>query len=157
VKQNPQIATGVDTQRIRERIRSLGLRATAGRIAVVERLLEYDRPVTHGELAEALAPQGFDRASLFRNLVDLTESGLVSRTDLGDHVWRYYLGDLERPPDAESHYAEHPHFVCVQCGRTMCLHNVTVVIKASPNAPRSVRSHQAEINLRGLCDNCNPS
>jgi Fur family ferric uptake transcriptional regulator len=136
------------TERIRQRIRAVGKRATPGRIAVIQCLLEVARPMTHADLADRLEPEGFDRASLFRNLMDLTEVGLLSRTDLGDHVWRFYLGDLE----TEVHH--HPHFVCVACGQTLCLENVEVSIKAGRRAPRSVRERQAEINIRGRCDDC---
>jgi Fur family ferric uptake transcriptional regulator len=136
------------TTRIRQRIRAAGKRATPGRIAVIQRLLEVARPMTHADLADLLEPEGFDRASLFRNLIDLTEAGLISRTDLGDHVWRFYLGDGGR----DVHH--HPHFVCVACGRTLCLDGVEVSIKAGPQAPRSLRRHEAEINIRGRCDDC---
>ena len=91
---------------------SSGLRVTAPRVAVLQRLLQATSPVSHGELAETLAPQ-WDRATIYRNLIDLTESGVLRRTDVGDHVWRFEV----RADDASSHEdRKHPHFVCGECG-----------------------------------------
>ena len=145
----------MEIEGIRQHLRDAGLRATASRIAVIERLLEAGRPLTHSDVADALVPQGFDRASIFRNLADLTEAGLVSRTDLGDHVWRFYAGDVNDLGTVESHYAQHPHFVCIECGNVQCLEAVEVFIKAGRRrAPKAVLRRDVEVNLRGQCDTC---
>ncbi len=71
---------------LRARLRTTGLRSTTARLAVLQRLEVCSTPLTHGELADYLVPLGFDRATVYRNLMDLTEKGLVARTELGDHV-----------------------------------------------------------------------
>jgi Fur family ferric uptake transcriptional regulator len=143
----------MDKERIRQQIRNAGLRATASRISVIERLHQVGRPLTHSDLSEALVPEGFDRASIFRNLTDLTEVGLISRTDLGDHVWRFYAAD--EPTRPESHYAQHPHFVCIECGGVQCLEAVEVSVKSGRRkAPKAVVRRDVEINFRGYCDAC---
>jgi len=43
------------------------------------------------EVFAELQAEGWDRATLYRNLVDMTDAGLLRRVDLGDHVWRYEL------------------------------------------------------------------
>lgn len=129
-------------------LRSSGLRSTSPRVAVLRFLTELGTPVSHAELFEALASEGFDRATLYRNLVDLAESGLVVRTDLGDHVWRY---ELKR---AGSHVAEHPHFVCTDCGVVSCLPGVAVRITASDQAPKAVTSQRVAVQLTGRCNSC---
>ena len=101
----------------------MGLRSTAPRIAVLRRLLVATTPVSHGELVDTLAEEGMDRTTVYRNLVDLTEAGLVQRTDLGDHVWRFEL----KRGDGES--VRHPHFTCTDCGAVSCLPEVTVSVK----------------------------
>jgi Fur family ferric uptake transcriptional regulator len=146
----------MDRERIREQIRRAGMRATTSRIAVIEKLREVGRPMTHGDLSDELVPKGFDRASIFRNLVDLTQAGLVSRTDLGDHAWRYHAGG-EDLPGQESSYTRHPHFVCVECGGVQCLDAVEVTVKAvrKRRAPKAVLRKNVEISFRGYCDACN--
>lgn len=145
----------MDKELIRQIIRKAGLRATASRISVIEKLCLEGRPLTHADLVEELVPEGFDRASIFRNLVDLTEAGLISRTDLGDHVWRFFASDEKNPIRYESHYTQHPHFVCIECGGVQCLESVEVSVKKGRRrAPKAIARRDVEINIRGCCDAC---
>lgn len=139
-----------DSSEIRQLIRDAGLRATAGRIAVAECLIAAACPLTHGEVVDRLGPRGFDRASIYRNLVDLTSAGLCTRTDLGDHVWRFVM----RPGTSDEHFVDHPHFVCSSCGQVQCLESVQVTLKSLRGAPRAIRTRNVEIHVRGLCDRC---
>lgn len=77
------------------RLRGAGLRGTAPRIAVLRFLERATAPLSHGDIYQELAVRGFDRATIYRNLINLADAGLVSRTDLGDHIWRF---ELRREP-----------------------------------------------------------
>ncbi|MGA9521455.1 MAG: transcriptional repressor [Myxococcaceae bacterium] len=144
-------AAEADTRELQEVIRAAGLRSTAPRLAVLRFLQQRATPVSHPELVAALGEQGFDRATLYRNLVDLAQTGLVSRRDLGDHVWRY---ELKRA--GGSHQGEHPHFTCTDCGTVECLTDAQVTI-AAPKGPKSVTRRRVEVQLRGVCDDCTPT
>ncbi|CAN5351066.1 transcriptional repressor [soil metagenome] len=127
------------------------MRSTAPRIAVLRFLTELGTPVSHAELFEALASEGFDRATLYRNLVDLADSRLVVRTDLGDHVWRYEL------KGTGDHVGEHPHFVCTDCGVVACLPGVAVRITSTGGEgppPKAVTSQKVAVQLTGRCNSC---
>jgi Fur family ferric uptake transcriptional regulator len=130
-------------------LRDAGLRSTAPRLAVLDFLHRASSPASHGELHERLAASGFDRATLYRNLMDLAEVGIVSRTDLGDHVWRF---ELRRENGA--HAAEHPHFVCTDCGGVSCLPGVAVRISTARGAPKALGRKDLRIQLSGRCDSC---
>ncbi len=131
-------------------LRKAGLRSTGPRIAVLRWLSRSQTPVSHPEIFEALAEAGFDRATLYRNLVDLAEVGIVRRTDLGDHVWRYELRSSE-----DGHVVEHPHFVCTDCGEVACLPGVAVkIVTTSGETPRAVRSRKVAVQLSGRCNEC---
>ena len=117
------------------------------RVHVLERLHTATTPLSHAELAAELAPQGFDKATIYRNLVELAEVGILNRVELGDHVWRF---ELKQP--AGEHTAEHPHFVCVDCGEVSCLPGVSVNVSTGTN-----QSHIGEVTqvlLKGRCDRC---
>lgn len=129
-------------------IRGAGLRSTAPRIAVLKRLMQATTPVSHGELVAQLADEGMDRTTVYRNLVDLTDAGLVRRTDLGDHVWRF---ELQR---GTGEALRHPHFTCTDCGTVACLPEVTVSVKQGQRVPRALQKQRVEIQLRGKCDDC---
>ena len=132
---------------IRELIRSAGLRCTAARLAVIQRLRSAASPMSHAELAGELVPLGYDKATVFRNLVDLTDANLLSRTELGDHVWRF---ELKSPGDPDE--GGHPHFVCVDCGSVTCLSGVEFNTATKRRAGRIGRV--TEILLKGHCKAC---
>lgn len=135
---------------IRTKIRAAGMRSTAPRISVLERLRRAVAPLSHAEITEELLPLGFDRATIYRNLVDLAEAGLVSRVELGDHVWRYEVRGSE-PRTGEG---EHPHFVCNDCGTVSCLPTVSVDIRPAPGSRRSVVAEISDVVLKGRCESC---
>lgn len=135
-----------EVQELRELIRKAGLRATSARLAVMRMLRQASSPLSHAEIAEQLAEQGIDKATIFRNLTDLTECGLASRTELGDHVWRFEAVDPDHPDDG------HPHFVCTVCGTVSCLNDAEL----EQTTRRSARpvGRVLEVLLRGICRKC---
>lgn len=139
-------------EELRATLRGADLRVTAPRVSVLRALSEATGPISHPELAEQLAHEGWDRATIYRNLIDLTEVGLVRRNDLGDHVWRFELvGDGQ----AEHEKAAHPHFVCDSCGDVQCLPDEAVRVLATRGAPKALKRQRAvEIQVRGRCDRC---
>lgn len=141
--------TGLTESEIRSLLRAAGLRGTASRIRVLERLSSATAPVSHSELADALVPMGFDRATIYRNLTDLTEVGLATRVDHGDHVWRFEF----RPPDAADRH-DHLHFVCTDCGTVSCVPDLEVKITARAGTRGASVGRVSEVVLRGLCDDC---
>ena len=139
-----------DRQRdqFRELVRGAGLRATKSRLAVLSILAERSVPLSHAEVTEALAGEDWDRATLYRNLTDLTEVGLLRRFDLGDRVWRFELASSKH--NAES--MEHPHFLCTECGDVQCL--PTLQLHSGDDVPRALASGSVAIQVRGRCDAC---
>jgi Fur family transcriptional regulator, ferric uptake regulator len=134
---------------IRARLRAAGLRSTEARIAVLRRLIEATAPLTHAEVARAIDSQGYDKATIYRNLVELSEAGLVSRIELGDHVWRF---ELRRSGQGEP--PAHPHFVCIDCGEVSCLTGVNVSIVPATDAPGPALGDVTEVLLKGHCQRC---
>lgn len=147
----PNAALADESARLRDILRGAGLRSTQPRIAVYKQLLGAAAPVTHGDVAEVLGGQGFDRATVYRNLIDLCDAGLAQRTDHGDHLWRFeLLSKQARDHDATAH----AHFVCTDCGTIECLPATAVRFTRSPHVPRSVEDKRVEIQLKGVCDTC---
>lgn len=144
---------------------------------VLEHLMHAHGPESHADVSEALADKGFDRATIYRNLTELTEAGLVSRVELGDHVWRFEIKRHGKKGAKE----DHPHFLCISCGEVSCLDDVNVAITPRPGAAdashtarqagtakpgrtkagsvkpagksRGIRS-VTEVLLKGQCENC---
>ena len=136
-----------DIDKLKMAIREVGLRATPARVATLSLLHESSSPLTHAEVARHLDEAGVDKATAFRNLNDLAAAGILRRTELGDHVWRF-----EVIADKEHEAGSHPHFVCIDCGNVSCMDEVKLTAS-------SVRHSQkfgeiTEILLRGHCVDC---
>lgn len=131
---------------LRAAIRARDLRATPSRLAVLALLRSEGAPMSHGDVADRLASEAWDRATIYRNLTDLAEVGLARRTDVGDHVWRFEAV-------TEGHDTAHPHFVCTECGTVECMPDLELAIRRA-KAPRAVKQRQVEVHVRGLCDAC---
>jgi Fur family ferric uptake transcriptional regulator len=141
------VAKGKELDTLKAALRGRGLRATPSRLAVLALLRRHGGPLSHAEAADKLQDQGWDRATIYRNLTDLAEAGLLRRTDVGDHVWRFEAV-------SDDHDGAHPHFVCTECGSIECLPELELAHRARAKAPRAVRQRQVEVHVRGLCDAC---
>ncbi|MBX3226949.1 MAG: transcriptional repressor [Labilithrix sp.] len=125
------------------------MRSTASRIAVLEHFYEHGGRKSHADMFQALEGRGFDRATIYRILMDLADAKILSRTDLGDHVWRFEL----LREGAGDHGEEHPHFVCVDCGQLSCLPDLTVELSGR-RPPKAIAAKKVAIQLKGVCDAC---
>lgn len=139
---------------LRAQLRGVGLRATTPRLAVLRSLVEATTPQSHADLVERLSPEGWDRATIYRNLTDLAEAGLARRTDLGDHVWRFEVRRAGRGNEPGHTQASHPHFLCNECGDVVCLPDASVQLTPARGAPRALRKKGLEIQIRGRCNRC---
>jgi Fur family transcriptional regulator, ferric uptake regulator len=129
---------------LRQLLVSKGIRVTEQRMVILRELAKLRIPTSHPELTERLAGFDLDRATIYRNLLSLTESGLLVKTQLGDNVWRFEL-----PSTKSSEHGSHPHFVCNDCGDVACLPESAVALRGE-----AVRNQVAEVQLRGRCVDC---
>jgi len=143
----PDCAMTLDAAR--ELLQEEGLRCTASRLAVLRRLGDSGRPVSHNEVADELEGEGFDRSTIYRCLMDLSDAGIAIRMDLGDHTWRF---GLLRNHESGAH--QHPHFLCVDCGQAVCLPGVEVRVVGPKDGGRALISDISEVVLRGKCATC---
>jgi Fur family ferric uptake transcriptional regulator len=145
----PRPSSPISVEQARETLRAAGLRSTTSRVAVLQHVAAGGQPVSHADVADVLVPQGFDKSTLYRCLVELADAGLLARLDAGDHAWRFELRS------GEEHAAgEHPHFVCVDCGKVSCLPDVEVRISPSKGTKDAALGDVTEVFLKGHCKEC---
>ena len=149
MSQRPKRRDEMTADSARTLLKTAGLRTTAPRVAVLKTLDGATQPLSHAELVAAMVDEVCDRATIYRNLMDLADAGVVTRTDLGDHVWRF---ELRR--DGGTHTQEHPHLVCVDCGDVSCLPGVKVKIIAPAGNKVHTGGDDVEIQLKGHCERC---
>ncbi len=135
----------------RAALRAAGLRGTPSRVAVLRLVRTTLGPVSHAEVVRGLASArvAVDRATVYRNLLDLAGRGLLRRIDLGDHVWRFESRDVEHEPSVP-----HAHFVCTGCGEVACLPGVGIQLTGGASAPRAVQTKRVGVQLTGRCNQC---
>jgi Fur family ferric uptake transcriptional regulator len=146
MKANPKSA---ELAGLRDQIRQAGLRSTQARVAILQRMQTSAGPLTHAQVADDLESRGFDRATIYRCLIEMAEAGLLARMELGDRVWRY---ELRGASDEEK--AAHLHFVCVVCGRIECLEGTSVDAALQPAIKRVANGTISEVLLKGSCREC---
>lgn len=134
----------MQTSSLKDEIRGVGLRVTASRMAVLRLVRGAERPITHAEVAQALAEETWDRATLYRNLMDLSEAGLLRRVSLGA-VWHF---------EAIGDQPAHPHFVCTECGGVSCTPAIEIPTQGARRSPKAMRKGEVEVQFHGVCDAC---
>ena len=132
----------VSPQLIKEELRKAGLRATASRVAVLMHMRAAKRPQTHATVVTELGQEQWDKATLYRNLMDLVDAGLLARIALGSS-WHF-----------EESAETHPHFVCMECGDVQCADGVDVSVTAKPEGPKAIQHGNVSVQLHGVCDAC---
>ena len=98
-------------ERIYEFIQASGLRRTTQRDAIIEAAFSHTDHYTAEELllrARVLEPS-VSRATIYRTLPLLVESGLLKELDLGKDQMFYDPNYIDHP--------RHSHLICVDCNR----------------------------------------
>lgn len=150
---HPSETPPMSVSEAREQLRAAKLKSTTSRVAVLQHLAAAGKPLSHSEVAEALVPAGFDKSTLYRCLVELADAGLLTRLDAGDHAWRFELRRGSSAGD-EHNGAEHPHFICLDCGKVECLEDVEVKISPAKGTKAPHLGDVTEVFLKGHCNEC---
>lgn len=119
-------------------LRAAGLRRTAARVTVLERIGALAAPLSHAELAALPELAGMDGITLYRTLAALEEARLVHRVIGIDGVWRF----AAQPGSSVGCPGNHVHFLCTDCGAMSCLRDQPMP-RVRPPAGAEVRGRQA--------------
>ena len=142
------IKESLGKERLVAEIRGAGLRATASRVTVLDMLHRSNRPISHAEVVAELKAFTWDQSTLYRNLIDLSEAGLVRRSEVGDRTWRFEIS-------CEHGHSDHiAHFLCRDCGDIACLPELIVAPKGSDRLPLALTRGEIEVQVLGSCDGC---
>jgi len=131
----------------RQLLRDNNLRTTAPRVAVLITLAEAKNPLSHTDVLGRLGETDWDPATIYRNLVKLSESGLISVVSRANGISRYAWSRENH----ETH--QHPHFLCDDCGEVLCL-PMDLIPATSENSRWASSVKAATIQLRGECPDC---
>lgn len=143
------MSTTKDASWAKALLKGVGLRATPARVAVMRQLAMAGAPLSHGETVDALAAFGFDQSTVYRSLHELADAKLLSKLDLGDQIRRF---ELRSSLGGEG--LDHPHFMCVDCGKLACLESYSFHLTPNRGRRRAMLGVITEVLLRGQCGAC---
>lgn len=123
-------------------LKERGIRATSGRL----RLLERVRRLSHAATAQELhRPQEEDLVSVYRNLALFVEAGIVREVRVPGAAVRYE--DAQR--------GHHHHVVCTGCGQVAELPECDSAQHALPHdVPGFERVDGVSLEYSGVCRKC---
>lgn len=133
----------MDTAKI---LKNAGLKNTRQRKIILELLLSRGTPLSHGEILPMLG-ESLDRVTLYRTLDALKGAGVVHQVQGVDGVWRFCAHDGE----ADGCPGNHPHFLCLDCGKMFCLTDQTM---PRVDVPDSVEVEGKQFVVYGRCGEC---
>lgn len=133
-------------QAIKRALANSGLRSTPQRYAVMAFLMEQAGHPTAAEIFEAVnrVDPRSSRATIYNNLRDLVEAGLVREVAMEGRAARF---------DAKS--VRHYHFICDRCGNVEDVDWYDVPQPAAASLGKRVL-RECELIFRGLCIQCVP-
>ena len=150
-----------------ERLRAAGERVTPARYAVLRVLDAADRTDEHltaeqiGARVADVAP-AVHRATVYRTLTSLVETGVLSHVHLGGSATVYHLEAEPRSAattpsraQAHAHAHAHAHVQCSSCGRVIDVpHGVFEPIAAQLRDEIGFRLDLSHAALLGTCAEC---
>lgn len=136
------------TRQIMQILKRNQLSVTDSRSKILELFLLQNGALAHADI-EKKSGASFDRVTVYRTLQTFVEKGIIHTIPTADNSILYALCKDEC---SEGHHQDHHvHFVCKQCGTTLCLEDITVpVVKL----PQGYESTQVEVVVNGVCKDC---
>lgn len=129
-------------------IRSVGLKATPGRIRVLTALQAASQPLSHAEVEAGIAGKdnkSIDRVTLYRILDSLVACGLLLKAVDARGVFRFSASTAHRQ------HQSHLHFRCTGCGAVFCLPGTP---PTPPELPAGFRLGAMVCDISGVCSGC---
>ncbi len=135
-------------RQIQEILKKNQLSVTDSRSKILELFLQQNGALAHGDI-EKKSGASFDRVTVYRTLQTFVEKGIVHTIPTADNAIRYALCKDECSEG--HHHDHHVHFICKQCGNTLCLDDITV---PDVKLPKGYETTQVEVVVNGVCKDC---
>ena len=124
------------------------LSVTDGRLKILEFFLNSDGALSHADIEKSTGDL-FDRVTVYRTLQTFVEKGIIHLIPTTDNAILYAL--CKDNCEAGHHHDNHVHFICDQCGKTICLDEVTI---PHVKLPVGFTPKHSEMVVNGICNDC---
>jgi Fur family ferric uptake transcriptional regulator len=129
-------------------LRRNSLSVTESRKKILTLFLNIQGALAHGDI-ERKAGEKFDRVTVYRTLQTFVEKGIIHTIPTTDNSVRYAL--CKDNCTEGHHHDNHVHFICDQCGATLCLEDLAV---PEIKLPKGFSLNEVEVVVKGICKNC---
>lgn len=131
----------------KELLKSKKIRITDFRLTLLTIFNAKNQAITLNHIENEL--KNFDRITLYRTLKTFKEKGVIHEIAYPNEMKLYAL--CETNCSASTHSHQHVHFHCKKCESVLC-----VALDSFPALNlKGYRTDQIEIQLTGICINCN--
>jgi Fur family transcriptional regulator, ferric uptake regulator len=134
-------------QHVDEILRRNSLSVTESRKKILNLFMNIHGALAHGDI-ERKAGERFDRVTVYRTLQTFVEKGIIHTIPTTDNSVRYALC---KDCTEGHHHDNHVHFICNQCGTTLCLDDVAV---PEIRLPKGFSLNEIEVVAKGVCNDC---
>lgn len=133
---------------VKEVLKRNRLSVTESRMQILSLFYNAPGALAHADIEKNTGDK-IDRVTIYRTLQTFEEKGIIHTIPTADNSVKYALC---REACAEGHHHDnHVHFVCTNCGKTICLEDVLV---PEVKLPAGFKPTQAQMVVNGLCKDC---
>lgn len=118
---------------------------TSCRQSIIDTIVNTGHAISEDEIKQRVEAT-YDRTTFYRSFKTLIENGIIHKIVVDNQLVKYALTENNEASK------NHVHFYCNQCGIVECLPDA--VIK-SPLLPNGYRQVEAELIIKGFCNQCN--
>ena len=132
-----------------ELLRRKGMKVTDTRLQVLKLFFEKQEPLSHAAILKHFAGLGQkpDRVTLYRVLSAFSNAQILHEVQEIYGPVRFCLHE----PFIDECAGNHPHFLCRECKRMMCLHGQSL---PRVNVPEGTLVEGKQLLIFGLCPQC---
>ena len=135
-------------EQIKDILKRNSLSVTGSREKILSLFLSQQGALAHGDI-EKKAGEKFDRVTVYRTLQTFVEKGIIHTIPTTDTSVRYAL--CKDNCSEGHHHDNHIHFICIKCGSTLCLPDVTI---PEVRLPKGFTPGETEVVVKGICKDC---
>lgn len=138
---------GLKLEKLVTKSKLSGLKLTPQRMAIFHILAASDAHLTVDDIYRRASVEYpmLSPATVYRNMEQMVEAGLLTHLDLGGPSMRY-----------DTNLEEHHHFVCDKCGKItdVYLKDLSYDVDDEKSSLDDVRVDSPRLYLHGVCEGC---
>lgn len=136
------------SETIRNILKRNHMSITDSRVQILGLFYSNEGALAHADI-EKKTSDAIDRVTIYRTLQTFEEKGLIHSIPTADNSVKYAL--CKEQCEDGHHHDNHVHFICDECGKTICLDDVLV---PEVKLPKGFQVQQSNMVVNGICGDC---